>query len=180
MVRLKKRLALWVVAVAMQGGMSVGLAQMEMGTQQQTTGANQSIVASLSEPVTGEAYQAEKVMRSVQTLADGTVITHETKGTIARDAQGRIREDLYLVHSGQMNGKQVDVSFQSATVGDPVAHTITFWTGDGSKMAMQMQMPSLPHGAGMKAMLAAPPPPTGAARRSCECGEARGWVEWRG
>jgi hypothetical protein len=105
-----------------------GLAQMEMGPQQPSMGANQSVAAAIMQPTKGEPYRAEKVSRSVQTLSEGTVITHETKGLIARDADGRIREDLYVVHSGQANGRETDMALQSATVGDPVAHTILIWT----------------------------------------------------
>jgi hypothetical protein len=116
----------------------------QMGQQQQTMGANQSIMAAILAPVTGEPYRAEKVSRSVQTLSDGTVITHETRGMIARDGEGRMREDLYVVHSGQTNGKQTDMALQEATVGDPVAHTMLVWTGADSKLAMQMSLPSMP------------------------------------
>ncbi len=121
-------------------------AQLEVGPQQQNVGANQSVTAAILQPVTGEPYKADKITHSKQTLSDGTIITHETKGLIARDAEGRIREDLYIVHSGQVQGREQDMSLQSATVGDPIAHTILFWTGEKSKIAMQMQLPSLPTG----------------------------------
>jgi hypothetical protein len=64
------------------------------GAQQMSIGQNQSVMAAILQPVTAAPYQAEKVTRSVQTLSDGTVITHETRGLIARDAEGRMREDL--------------------------------------------------------------------------------------
>jgi hypothetical protein len=57
-----------------------------------------------------------------------------------------------------MNGREVDMALQSATVGDPVTHSMLFWTGEKTKIAMQMQLPSMPKGA-MSAMLVAPPPP---------------------
>jgi hypothetical protein len=137
-------------------------AQVNMGQQQQSVGANQSIAAAIMQPVTDAPYKADKVSRSVQKLADGTVITHETKGLIARDAQGRVREDINMVHSGQMGGNEQDLSLQSATVGDPVTHTILLWTGEKTKVAMQMQMPSLPTTGRMAGGLgAAPPPPAG-------------------
>ena len=79
-------------------------AQLEMGPQQQSIGANQSVMAAILQPVTGEPYQADKVTHSKQTLSDGTIITHETTGLIARDTEGRMREDLYIVHSGQVQG----------------------------------------------------------------------------
>jgi hypothetical protein len=52
----------------------------------------------------------------------------------------------------------MDHALQSATVGDPVAHTMLLWTGEKSKVAMQMQLPSLPRSP-MTAMLSSPPPP---------------------
>ena len=140
---------------------TAAVAQQNMGTQQMSIGQNQSIVAAIVEPVTAAPYQAEEVSRSVQTLGDGTVISHESRGMIARDTQGRVREDLYQIHSGNVNGRQMDVQLQSATVGDPVAHTMLIWTGEKTKIAMQMQLPSLPklpNGA-MSSLLVAPPPP---------------------
>jgi hypothetical protein len=119
-------------------------AQQQMGTQQMAIGQNQSIAAAILQPVSGAPYQAEKVSRSKQTLVDGTVITHDTRGLIARDAEGRMREEIYQVHSGNVNGRQMEMSLQSATVGDPVAHTMLIWTGETSKIAMLMQLPSLP------------------------------------
>ncbi len=137
-------------------------AQLDMGPQQQSVGGNQSVTAAILQPVTGEPYQADKITHSKQTLSDGTIITHETKGLIARDTEGRMREDLYIVHSGQVQGREQDMSLQSATVGDPITHTMLFWTGEKSKIAMQMQLPSLPKGpaaGSLNAILSAPPPP---------------------
>jgi hypothetical protein len=169
------RLASWCGVVLCGVAVHGACAQRDMGAQQhtvsanQSVGANQSIIAAMREPVTGAPYQAEKVSRSVQTLIDGTVITHETTGIIARDAEGRMREELYIVSSGQVGGREMDKTLQSATVGDPLAHTMLIWTGDKSKVAMQMQLPSLPgtgKGNGMIGMLgAAPPPPPGFVRK---------------
>ncbi|SNS37316.1 hypothetical protein SAMN05421770_101705 [Granulicella rosea] len=47
-----------------------------MGAQQQSIGANQSVMAAILAPVTGEPYKADKITRSVQKLGDGTIITH--------------------------------------------------------------------------------------------------------
>jgi hypothetical protein len=152
------RPAFWCGIVLCGVAIKGATAQNSMGVQQTAIGPNQSIMAAILEPVTEAPYQAEKVSRSVQTLSDGTVITHESKGMIARDAQGRVREDIYQTHSGEVNGGQVDGTLQSATVGDPVAHTVLVWTGEKSKVAMQMQLPSLPKGS-MTTILSAPPPP---------------------
>jgi hypothetical protein len=139
-------------------------AQMDMGAQQMSTGGNQSIAGAISQPVTGESYQAEKVTHSKQTLSDGTVITHETKGLIARDAEGRVREDLYIVSSGQVNGREQDMNLQSAMVGDPVAHTMLIWTGEKTKTAVRVELPTLrtppKMGGVVGGLMIAPPPPS--------------------
>jgi hypothetical protein len=151
---------IWSGIVLVGVAMQVAVAQQGMGTQQMSIGQNQSLISSFTEPVAGAPYQAEKVARSVQTLSDGTVITNETRGTIARDAQGRVREDIYQIHSGNIDGKQMEMTFQSATVGDPVTHALLIWTGTDTKIAMRMQMPSLQMPKGTVAgMLTAPPPP---------------------
>lgn len=157
------RNALWFGVVLCGAAVQAATAQ-QATSSQMSVGTNQSILSAITESVTNAQYQADKISRSVQTLSDGTVIMHETRGLIARDAQGRMREDIYMVHSGQMNGRQMNLSLQSATVGDPLAHTMLFWVGDKTKIAMQMQLPSLPKSA-MGAMLAGtpPPPPGGSA-----------------
>jgi hypothetical protein len=132
----------WVILAGV--AIPAATAQQANGVQQTSIGQNQSIMASIVAPVTGEPYQAEKVTRSVQKLSDGTVITHETRGMIARYAQGRMREELYISHFGNMNGRQMELEFQSATVGDPVTHTMLIWNGGPAKIATQMQLPSRP------------------------------------
>jgi hypothetical protein len=155
-----RRFARWCGFVLTAVALQTATAQMSTGTQQMSIGPNQSVMAAILQPVAGEPYQAEKVARSVQTLSDGTVITHESRGMIARDAQGRIREDLYQTHSGNVEGRQMDLDLQSATVGDPTNHSMLFWTGDKTKIAMQMQLPSFPAPkSAMGGILTAPPPP---------------------
>jgi hypothetical protein len=131
-------------------------AQLEMGPQQQNVGANQSITVAIFQPVTGEPYQANKITHLKQTLSDGTIITQETKSLIARDTEGRMREDLYIVHSGQVQGREQDMNFQSATVGDPITHTMLIWTGEKTKIAMQMRMPEGPTGGSLQGILLPP------------------------
>jgi hypothetical protein len=157
--------ALWCGVVLTALAFQAAIAQLSTNTQQMSTGPNQSAIAAILQAVAGEPYQAEKVTRSVQTLSDGTVITHESRGMIARDAEGRIREDLYQTISQSVNGTQMDANLQSATVGDPTNHTLLFWTGDESKIAMKMQLPSIPasKGAAEALMVAPPPAPRGPA-----------------
>jgi hypothetical protein len=151
------RNSLWIGVVLSGAAVHTATAQQAMSSQM-SMGVNQSMMSAILEPVTDAQYQADKVSRSVQTLSDGTVITHETRGLIARDAQGRTREDIYMVHSGQISGKQVNMSLQSATVGDPVAHSLLIWAGGPGKIAMKMQLPTLPKTA-MTGLLTSPPPP---------------------
>ena len=125
-------------------------------SQQMSVGQNQSIMASIMSPVTGAAYQAEEVTVSVQKLVDGTTITHEWRGTIARDADGRMRQDLYIVRLAQMNGHPLDKTLQSVTVGDPVSHTMLIWSDSKLKVAMRMQLPVIP---GVNSVFMVPPPP---------------------
>ncbi len=132
-----------VVVCGVLGGTMGAPAQTSMGMQQEMMGGMQSITAAIMQPTTGEPYKADKVTRSVQKLSDGTVISRATRGLIARDGMGRLREELYLVQSGQVNGTQSNQKLQSATVGDPVAHTMLIWTDEQAKVAMQMQLPSL-------------------------------------
>lgn len=127
-------------------------------SQQMTVGQNQSVIAAIMQPVEGSPYQAEEVVRSVQKLYDGTVITHEIQSTIARDSDGRVRQDMFVVHSAELDGRQVNRTFQAASVGDPVSHSMLFWTGETVKTAMRMQLPSLPK-RGVGVLLAVPPPP---------------------
>jgi hypothetical protein len=128
-------------------------------------GPNQSVIVAIMQPVAAEPYRAEKTTQSKWTLGDGTVISRETRGTIARDAEGRVREELYQTHSGSMDGHEVDMALQSATVGDPTTHTILFWSGGMGKIAMRMELPSLPAGAlatlgsAPPVILRTPPPP---------------------
>jgi hypothetical protein len=44
------------------------------------------MLAGILQPVSGAPYQGQKISRSVQTLSDGTVITHETRVRTDPDA----------------------------------------------------------------------------------------------
>ena len=47
-------------------------------------------------PVTGAPYSATITTEMVQTLSDGTHITQKTTGAVARDSEGRTRQDAPL------------------------------------------------------------------------------------
>jgi hypothetical protein len=125
--------------------------------------SNSSIFAALMDPVSGEPYEARKITSSVWRLADGTTITHESASQIARDAEGRIREELVMTDAASVGAKQLNITAQSITIGDPVDHSMLLWTGANPKIAMRMALPQLtsrvPRLSGIAGALAAAPPP---------------------
>jgi hypothetical protein len=54
-------------------------------------------------PVQGAPYSATETNETVQTLADGTRITQTSTGNIARDSQGRTRQDASLPAIGNLS-----------------------------------------------------------------------------
>src|ERR1700679_1025509 len=91
------------------GGGGVGQSPLEgMSTETHTsvdTSSNAAVMTAMRSPVTGEPYVAQKVTRSVWTLADGTKITHESDSKIARDAEGRVREAIENTNASSVGGK---------------------------------------------------------------------------
>src|SRR5579862_988199 len=79
--------------------------------------------------VTGQPYSAEETYQTVQTLADGTHITHQSTTTkMYRDSQGRTRTDRMLGgRRGQANG---EVGPVMVMINDPVAHVIYRFNSD--------------------------------------------------
>jgi TonB family protein len=72
-----------------------------------------------SKVVKGAPYSAESVTESVQALADGNRITHNSKASIYRDGEGRTRRDQTLSHIGPWATS--DEPAQSVFINDPVA-----------------------------------------------------------
>ena len=93
-------------------------------------------------PVTGEPFSASSTSSSVDKLADGATITHNSTMTEARDSQGRT---VRTVTSGA--GGTSGSSFTRTTVFDPVAHTVTTWSSQ-STVATVMQLPNFGGGRG--------------------------------
>lgn len=94
------------------------------------------------EVVKGHGYQADAVTETVQTLADGSHISHKMVASVARDAEGRTMRTETLDGMGlwgSANDKQVKIT----TVFDPVAGTHTHWESN-SKTATVMPMPHMP------------------------------------
>src|SRR5579862_7422351 len=69
------------------------------------TTAGVGMLAKPPAPVQGAPYSATITNESVQTLADGTRITQSTSGTIARDSQGRTRQDAPLPPIGNLSAR---------------------------------------------------------------------------
>jgi hypothetical protein len=81
-------------------------------------------------------YTAEYKTTSIQTLASGITITHESTEVIALDSQGR---RMNATTSVPLSGNQTPIT--RVTVMDPVARTNSSWTVPGQK-ATVMQMPA--------------------------------------
>jgi hypothetical protein len=93
------------------------------------------------EVVKGHGYQADAVTETVQTLADGSHITHKMVAAVARDAEGRTMRAETLDGMGLWGGAN-DKQIKLTTVFDPVAGTHTHWESD-SKIATVMPMPHI-------------------------------------
>jgi hypothetical protein len=82
------------------------------------------------------AYTAEFKTTRVQTLADGSTITHESNEVIARDAQGR----TVNIHTAEA-GMEGNVTQTSATVYDPATRTSTNWFTPGQRLIVTTNSP---------------------------------------
>ena len=76
-------------------------------------------------------YTAEFKTTRVQTLADGSTITHVTTETMARDSQGRIFD-----MSSSNHGPDDQAAHIIVNVNDPVAHTHTWWSVPGQRVTV--------------------------------------------
>ena len=88
-------------------------------------------------PVQGAPYSATITNESVQTLADGNRIVHSSTGTIARDSQGRTRQDLAMPAIGNL---PVAKAPHLVLIHDPVAET-SYTLNLTDKTAHKMPMP---------------------------------------
>ncbi len=92
------------------------------------------------EIVKGHGYQADAVTETVQTLADGSHISHKMVASVARDAEGRTMRSETLDGMGLWGGGASDKQIKVTTVFDPVAGTHMHWQSD-SKTATVIPMP---------------------------------------
>ena len=89
-------------------------------------------------PVLGAPYSATIKNENIQTLEDGTHITQTTAGNIARDSQGRTRQDASLPPIGNLSAADAP---HIVFIQDPVAQT-AYTLNLTDKTAMKM--PGLP------------------------------------
>jgi hypothetical protein len=76
-------------------------------------------------------YTAEFKTTRVQTLADGSTITHETTEVMARDSQGRTYQ---LTSSSPQNEEQT--THTTVNIEDPAAKTHTYWFVPGQRVTV--------------------------------------------
>jgi len=88
-------------------------------------------------PVTGAPYSANMTTEMVQTLSDGTHITQNTTGTVARDAEGRIRQDAPLPSFGNLSAADAP---HLVFIQDPVAQ-VSYTLDLTNKTAQKMPVP---------------------------------------
>jgi len=100
-------------------------------------------------PVQGAPYSATMTNEMVQTLSDGTHITQTTTGSVARDSQGRTRQDAPLPQIGNLSAANAP---HLVFVQDPVAQVA--YTLDLTDKTAQ-KMPTPPAGAAGPAAAAA-------------------------
>lgn len=89
-------------------------------------------------PVQAAPYSATITNENIQTLEDGTHITQTTTGNIARDSQGRVRQDASLPAIGNLSAADAP---HLVFIQDPV--TQTAYTLNLTDKTAQ-KMPSLP------------------------------------
>ncbi|HXP83038.1 MAG TPA: hypothetical protein VN976_24295 [Verrucomicrobiae bacterium] len=89
-------------------------------------------------PVQGAPYSATITNENIQTLEDGTHITQTSTGNIARDSQGRTRQDASLPAIGNLSAADAP---HLVFIQDPVAQTV--YTLNLTDKTAQ-KMPSLP------------------------------------
>jgi hypothetical protein len=138
------RLAVWSIAAA-TFVFPLNCSGAQTGSQTQERLATGGLISSLlATPVVGEPYSAVQVHGRVQTLADGSTVSHHGHHFVARDGEGRVHVEVRMAE-GQ-NGEPDTVM---VFVMDPVAHTVTTWLSgapnhppNDSKVATVFKIPS--------------------------------------
>lgn len=102
-------------------------------------------------PVTGAPYSATMTDETTQTLSDGTHITQTTTGTVARDSEGRTRQDAPLPSFGNLSATNAP---HLVFIQDPVAQ-VSYTLDLTNKTAQKMTAMPPPPGADVGANVAA-------------------------
>ena len=127
---------------------SCSFAQEKGNVVYQTGGAVTAVGWGLSGgTVLGAPYSATITNESVQTLADGNRIVQTSTGTMARDSQGRTRQDTALPAIGNLSAANAP---HLVSLHDPVAQTsyvLNLTEKTAQKMPALPQFPGPPSGA---------------------------------
>jgi hypothetical protein len=94
-------------------------------------------------PVTGAPYSATITTEMVQTLSDGTHITQTTTGAVARDSEGRTRQDAPLPSIGNLSAADAP---HLVFIQDPVAqvsYTLDLTDKSAQKMPAMSPLPAV-------------------------------------
>jgi len=94
-------------------------------------------------PVTGAPYSATITNEFVQTLADGNRIVNNSSGTVARDSQGRTRQDAPIPSIGNVSAANAP---HIVFIQDPVAqvaYTLNLTDKTAQKMPESGPMPGM-------------------------------------
>jgi hypothetical protein len=94
----------------------------------------------LPSPVTGAPYSATMTNEMTQTLEDGTHIAQKTNGSVARDSEGRTRQDAPLPTIGNLSAANAP---HIVFLQDPVAQ-VSYTLDLTNKIAQKMGVPPGP------------------------------------
>jgi hypothetical protein len=103
------------ISVVVCGITLVGFAQAERSTQS-PSGLNRGEIEGREELVKNRPYTATAITESIQTLADGNLITHTVEQLVARDSEGRTRHEQLLERIGSLAADAPKLIF----ISDPV------------------------------------------------------------
>lgn len=130
----------WAVSAFAQGGQAGQVAISQNAGPGPVTISVGGFAAGFGATVQGAPYSATVTNESVQTLADGNRIVQSSTGTIARDSQGRTRQDTMLPPIGNLSAANAP---HLIFIHDPIAQT-SYTLNLTDKTAQKMPVPPLP------------------------------------
>ncbi|QEE28498.1 hypothetical protein FTW19_11095 [Terriglobus albidus] len=157
-------LALASVAIAQQPGPEAGPQGPGMRAGHGKMGPMGRGMGMHHEVVSNAPYSATFTDTRTEKLQDGSVLTHTSTRTVARDTQGRLREEITFEPRRGAKGAAATKKTE-VVVFDPVAQTVTRWNNE-NKIAHVMSLPQGGHrgpgfGAGPQGGPEAGPRPAG-------------------